>query len=266
MQNQIGKHKQKSKTKIFLCAHFFDVIATFGVRALIWGMNSISSKSTSLIEDEEEDSEIVEEESQATVSEELQKRYQLVDENIFCHYHPQTAVDISNSYRWIFEKENNHNSSTFCYNEVFPFAFLQLLIRLEDYGIEFGEEPHFVDLGSGVGKTLVVASLLNKFKRVIGIEIVPGLFRKGQDIVKKFNSYYRTPMDQSDIELWLGDGTNMDWSFASLVYIQATNFDEIMMNRISEMADRLAPGSVVILINNRYGYMQCSPFLLIYYV
>jgi SAM-dependent methyltransferase len=214
-------------------------------------MNSISSKSTSLVEDDDEDSQHEDETTQATVSDELQKRYQLVDENIFCHYHPQIAVNISNSFRETLDKELNNSSTTFCYNEVYPYAFLQFLVRLGDYGIEFCEEPHFVDVGSGVGKTLVIASLLNKFKRVIGIELVPGLYRKSQDIIKKFNAYYRTPMDQSDIELWFGDGTFMDWSFVSLAYIQATNFDEQMMIRISAMADRLAPGSVVILINNR---------------
>ncbi len=213
-------------------------------------MNSLSSKSTSIV-DEDDDSEEEEGQTQATVSEELQKRYNLVNENIFAHHHPQHAINISNNYRWGCEMETTMDFSTLCYNEVNPFAFLQLLIRLEDYGIEFGEEPHFVDVGCGCGKTLVVASLLNKFKRVIGIEIVPGLYRKCQDVVKKFNSYYRTPMDQSDIELWFGDGANMDWSFVSLAYIQATNFDEGMMHRISLMADRLSAGSIVILINNR---------------
>jgi hypothetical protein len=218
-------------------------------------MNSLGSAS---VENDDLDDDVSEEEeeedakSAAEISDELEKRFHLVDENIFKHFHPQISLDISNSFRTGLEKQKIRKANTFCYSEVHPYAFLKLLVSLEDYNVEFGEDAHFIDIGSGTGKTLVVVSLLNKFKRVVGIELVPGLHKRAQDVVKRFNTNYRTPIDQSDIELLNVDALNIDWSFASLVYIQATMFDEDMMKQICVKANSLASGAVLIVINNRY--------------
>lgn len=181
------------------------------------------------------------------IDEEIQKRFDLIHTNIFSKIHFESALKVSNQYRHNLE----HNGPTFCYSEVNPQSFLKLLVCLVDFDVEFRENANFVDIGCGVGKTLVVAALLNQFKRIIGIELVPSLFRKTQDTVKRFITNYRTPMDQSDIELWQGDGTFMDWSFVTLAYVQATNFDRSMMERISAIADRMEVGSVIMVVNNR---------------
>lgn len=142
-------------------------------------------------------------------------------------------------------------AATLRYAEVDAESFLDLIRGLKDFDVGFQEDACFVDVGCGPAKTLVTMSLLNIFKRAIGVEINTSLARRAYDSVKKYNKSYRSPVDVTEMEIVTGDGTYYDWSFASLVYIQATCFSEEMMIRLTDIADKMKPGAVLIVVNNR---------------
>lgn len=177
-------------------------------------------------------------------------RLERLQESIFTKLWSDQASSSSLSYS---ASLNEEARSTVLYSEVDTLAFLSLIESLKDFDLGFSEDAVFVDLGCGPGKTLIIIGLLNVFKRAIGIEIVEPLYRQALDTIKTFTKNYRTPVDLTDIEVLCGDGAFYDWNFASLIYMQATCFNEQMMDRITLQAGKLKPGSVIIIINNRYS-------------
>jgi hypothetical protein len=193
----------------------------------------------------------------AVVAPTVLQRFLLVQKEIFSLIKLESSVSLSNQFRY------NHDwtDSTLCYNEVDSSSFLFLLSSLKDFDIGFNENAVFVDVGCGIGKTLVIVAILNTFSRIIGIEICDGLCKKSVESVRAFTMNYRSPLDQSDIEVIEGDGTFIDWSFADLVFICATSFSVEMMERITKMANKMNSGSVLILINRRYLIHQFAILL-----
>lgn len=184
-------------------------------------------------------------------------RLETIQESIFTEFWSGQASSTSQSYSASLDEKVR---STVLYSEVDSLAFLSLIENLKDFDIGFPEDAIFVDLGAGPGKTLIMIGLLNVFKRAIGIEIVEPLYRQALDTIKAFTKNYRTPVDLTDMEVLCGDGTFYDWSFASLVYMQATCFNEEMMDRITFLAGKLKPGSVLIIINNRFFFSLHNVF------
>jgi hypothetical protein len=128
---------------------------------------------------------------------------------------------------------------------------LELIANLKHFDIGFNESSVFVDIGCGIGKNVLLIGVMNVFKRSIGIEINDSLYRKGLELMKAFNQQLRSPVDQTEMELIRGDATYIDWSYASLVYIQATCFDDSMLERISSISNKLFPSSIVIMIGRK---------------
>lgn len=176
------------------------------------------------------------------------QRFLLVEKEIFSSITLESSVSLSNQFRY----SHDWTDSTLCYDEVDSSSFLYLLSSLKDFDIGFNENSVFIDVGCGIGKTLVIVAIMNTFSRVLGIEICDGLYKKSVETVRAFIMNYRSPLDQSDIEVIEGDGTFIDWSFADLVYIRATSFSYEMMERITNLASKMNSGSVLILINRRY--------------
>lgn len=142
-------------------------------------------------------------------------------------------------------------SSTLQYAEVDAESFLTLIQSLKDFDIGFTEDAVFIDVGCGPGKTLVIMAIMNVFQRAIGVDINPFMTKLTGEVIKKYNRSWRSPVDLTEMEVVTGDGTFYDWSIAQLVYIQATCFNEDMMQRITTMADKMKPSSILILVNNR---------------
>jgi SAM-dependent methyltransferase len=69
------------------------------------------------------------------------------------------------------------------YQATEPAAFHQMLASL---GIDFGEFT-FIDLGSGKGRTLLMASDY-PFRRILGVEILPELHRVAEENIARYES------------------------------------------------------------------------------
>lgn len=177
------------------------------------------------------------------------ERLQLIDAQLFSKYTVQDGILISRSWRALLKEDVDLD--TFTYSEVDLMAFAALMQNLREYDISFDDTATFVDVGSGLGKLIIASTVLGMFKKSIGIEIVGSLHRKAVEVLATFSRNFRNPLDQGEMEFINGDGTYVDWAYASLIFVHATNFDVHMMQRITSTAQRMLLDAVIMIVNNR---------------
>ncbi|GBG30582.1 Histone-lysine N-methyltransferase, H3 lysine-79 specific [Hondaea fermentalgiana] len=139
--------------------------------------------------------------------------------------------------------------------------FRTFALALEKIRHKYGglSEPGgiFVDVGSGSGKPVFAAMLMHEFDRVIGIEILTGLHELSRDMEAIWHERKHKiggiteKMSKTQIEFIRGDIFNVDWSDATLAFVNSTCFDDEMMNRLVEPADKMKPGSFFISFTRR---------------
>lgn len=190
---------------------------------------------------------VEESELRPLVSNTILERILLVEKEIFATNKISASLTLSSQFRNNFD----WTASTLCYNEIAFGSFLKLILGLKDFDIGFDEDATFVDVGCGIGKTIIMMAILNSFKRAIGIDICDDLHKKCLDNVKSFSSKFRSPLDQIEIEVLQGDGTFWDWSFADLVFIQTCCYNNEMLQRVTNVANNMKAGAVIIIIGRR---------------
>ncbi len=178
------------------------------------------------------------------IDENVLERVNKLDAELFPNFPIQVSIAYSNRLRSLTPEP----TVTLCYTEVLTKSFLELIASLKNFDIGFNESSVFIDIGSGIGKTILLIALLNTFKRAIGIEINDLLYRKGLELIKNFNKKYRSPIDQTEMDFIRGDGTYINWDYGHLVYIQCSCFTDEMLERISKIANNLLPGSVIMTV------------------
>ncbi|KAL4461311.1 hypothetical protein ABPG72_006572 [Tetrahymena utriculariae] len=159
-------------------------------------------------------------------------------------------------------KELNYNS--FVYGEIsFPsFAHIFTLIK-EQYGGLQNEGGIFYDLGSGVGKGVLAASLLHQFHRCTGIELLESLHNMGLQL-KNSILEQSEQIVQEVIEIDKYDGFSLpeinfvkddfltyDWSDATLVFAASTCYEPFLMQQLFERSKLLKRGSFFITLTKK---------------
>jgi SAM-dependent methyltransferase len=107
----------------------------------------------------------------------------------------------------------------------------------------------FYDLGSGTGKAVFAARLTQDFKRCIGIEILSRLHMRAELIVNRFTNKYNTYLcygGHHDVQVLNDSLIDYDWSDGDVVFANSTCFDDSLMQELSEKAELLKAGSIVI--------------------
>lgn len=109
-----------------------------------------------------------------------------------------------------------------------------------------GDGGIFYDLGSGTGKAIIAMSLLCPFKKLIGIELMRGLWNLSMrskicydktisDKFIKFNALF-TIESSNAIEFYNGDFLRQKWKDASIIFINSTCFTTDLMEKIGNKA------------------------------
>lgn len=91
-----------------------------------------------------------------------------------------------NEINFSFHKTQDHNldDQTLAYFEIDYYNFFNFLIQC---GAKDGDI--FYDLGCGVGKAIISAALSGiKFKKILGVEVLPSLYECAKDVVLQFTS------------------------------------------------------------------------------
>lgn len=158
----------------------------------------------------------------------------------------------------------------FVYSEIsFDAIAISIMKIIKKYGkkSEHGALPShgavFCDLGSGIGKTLVAASLLFNFTACRGIELLESLHRGAEWVME---SYQTQAAEISKIrgklpamELYEGDFLNMDiydWRKADLLFINAACYGEDILTEIMKLSMKMKKGAFVVSVSYAINHKE----------
>ena len=150
---------------------------------------------------------------------------------------------------------NKYTSSSLSYGELPYSSFHRIFTRLNRLGLSDDNRGKFVDIGSGVGKSVFAAALYHNFSKVVGIEILSGLHQASLGVFERWKTIKRQLSQfKSDMEisLLMGDALTIDWAQGTdVVFMYATCFSREMLVALGREACRLRSGSLVIITTYR---------------
>jgi hypothetical protein len=115
----------------------------------------------------------------------------------------------------------------------------------------------FYDLGSGFGRPVFAAAILFPFAKVIGIELLEGLFVMSNEIIKQWEPDIKPQLPSTHqatevkfvkgccSEHWKDD---LNWADGSIVFCHSTQFDERLMTELTEHAMKMQTGSFFVTL------------------
>ncbi len=160
-----------------------------------------------------------------------------------------------NGYQVSYEEKKKldlFENKTFTYSEVdfdgFK-AILDIVNPPNDYV--------FFDCGSGLGKALLLSSLLTPCKKLIGREKLPSLVEENKAIFVKYMDYLKR--DYSNVlipELDLKEESFINYSFkdVDVLFAHSTCFDNELMNSLTDKLLELKKGSSVITVTKQIDH------------
>ena len=141
--------------------------------------------------------------------------------------------------------------------EFAPLAIALQKIQKAYGGLE-GRGGRFVDVGAGLGKTLVAAAVCHNWDECVGLEILPDLVASGKMLCTRYKEIMSNAVGHGAaaaaairLEIVAADATGVDWSTADCVFINAMCFHAKLLERISAIADRMEAGTWAITVTRR---------------
>lgn len=144
--------------------------------------------------------------------------------------------------------------STLAYGEIEFESFGSFILNLyKDLDLDTkNEQMSFVDIGCGSGKAVFSAYMMNIFSKCTGIEIIADLHKTCQQVLRDYNKHFlSSPDDLVYVDFVLGDATYIDWKDYDVAFVYATCFDSPMMHRLTQTAQKMNTGSIIIILSKR---------------
>ncbi|RMX62796.1 hypothetical protein DD238_007919 [Peronospora effusa] len=141
-----------------------------------------------------------------------------VFEQVYRGFGAEYAKELSSEAR----KSSNLIKSSYVYGEIQFFPFADIIRWVAPFLPEFAT---FYDLGSGIGKAVIAASLVHPFEQAIGIELFEPLVHcaeKRKIALEKL----KTPLLQTDIDFITGSLLTSKWEDGDVVFCHGTCFDD----------------------------------------
>lgn len=175
--------------------------------------------------------------------------------------HPQAAelVKIESFLLKLFRKVNSTRVSkqernrlgitddAFVYGEIEFLPFYTMLDRTRPRAGEI-----FYDLGSGAGKAVFAAACFFNFKKACGIELLPGLYHKANQLQQMAQSQPNIPADKLRSIAFINNNfMNIDFTDGDVIFINATCLDYTTWQNLLQKLAQLKPGSRVIVTTKK---------------
>jgi len=135
--------------------------------------------------------------------------------------------------------------------------------KMSEHGALPSQGAVFCDLGSGIGKTLVAASMLFNFGTCRGIECLESLHRGAEWVLE---SYQAQAAEVSKIrgklpamELHEGDFLNLeiyDWRKADLLFINAACYGDDILTEIMKLSMKMKKGAFVVSVSYAINHKE----------
>lgn len=124
-------------------------------------------------------------------------------------------------------------SLEFTYGEIefFNYALLLDIVKPKNNEVIW-------DLGSGAGKSVLVAALLYPNVKVVGVEFLPQLCNLCQSVTK----------DLDNVSIICGDIRNQDWSNSDIIYMSSLCFLDDLMDSIIYKCSKCKQGTRVLTL------------------
>ncbi len=109
----------------------------------------------------------------------------------------------------------------------------------------------FYDLGSGAGKLAIAAALLHDFDRIVGIEVLGSLATEAERALDTYDDYFKDDYNvktrhEHEVFFKRGCFENADWKHGDVVFCNTANMDAKLVKALSQRAESLRPGALVI--------------------
>jgi hypothetical protein len=104
----------------------------------------------------------------------------------------------------------------------------------------------FYDIGSGSGKAVFTARVLQDFDCCIGIELLPTLHELAVSVTNAYNETWKRKLEFGQIQFHCEDLLKYDWSDGDVVFAHNTCFEDDLLQSLFSKAKDLSPGSFLI--------------------
>ena len=130
-----------------------------------------------------------------------------------------------------------------------------------------GEGGIFYDLGSGTGKAVIAMSLFAPFKKLVGFELLEGLWNLSikskifydktiTDKFMKYNALFNID-GTNKIEFYNGDFMRQKWNNGMIIFANSTCFSNDLMDKIGIKANaECEVDSIVITISKKINNLN----------
>lgn len=139
------------------------------------------------------------------------------------------------------EKHAVHDK-TYTYGEILPETFLVILNKVKP---KKGEV--FYDLGSGTGKAVIFAVLVEDFSKLVGIEIIKDLCDAANTVLDTYRKETKNH-NSREIKFINADFLDYDFSDANVIFAHSTCFSEELMKKLTQKLNQLKKGARVITV------------------
>jgi trans-aconitate methyltransferase len=144
------------------------------------------------------------------------------------------------------KKRTGREDAATTYGEVLPAPFHEMVSAVSPL-----EGEAFIDLGSGTGKATILAAMLFPFRRLVGVELLPGLGDAARQVLSRYDAEVRPLLpperQQQSIEFIDGDMLEVDLSGIDVVFAHGTCYDPSLMQRLTVKLEELKPGARAVI-------------------
>jgi|GEM_PF-3484335 hypothetical protein len=136
----------------------------------------------------------------------------------------------------------------YTYGEVMYASFCDLLKMTNPQ-----KNDVFCDLGSGIGKAVIIASMQHPFSKAYGIELIKELHQTSLERITKFHAHRFTPsvLGATKLAFYNKDLLTHDLSSINVLYVNATAFIGDFWEDVHQHLKSCKSGTRVILVSKR---------------
>ena len=167
--------------------------------------------------------------------------------HLFNYLYASCPLDVAKNVSKAERRMKELTEKSLIYGEVEYDPFLEILKKVRPSGERGGI---FYDLGSGAGRPVFIARLTMDFDSCIGIEYLKGLHDKSSAIKSVYDEEI-LPILYPDrtkgrVEFYHSKFQDFDWSDGDVCFANSTCFDDALLDQLSDQAEKLKPGSIII--------------------
>jgi hypothetical protein len=141
-------------------------------------------------------------------------------------------------------KKDMTQQNSLVYGEVEFASFIEIILNAIPTPLCRGGK--FYDIGSGSGRAVYTARLVQDFDTCVGIELLPNLHELAVSVDSIYMETVKAKLPFSNVDFYCQDMLEHDWSDGNVVFAHSTCFEDSLLQSLFHKAKQLQPGSYFI--------------------